>query len=146
MPDPTGLKAAAQRKRDATLQRGTAALAELADEGAEISFQRVARRAGVSRQWLYGQLELRAQIEELRQRPRQGVPVRERSSKASLQQRVRTLLDENRALRAKNRELKARACARLRRSTHSDRARRRSRTLGLNVATRRLVEVAGYRG
>ncbi len=106
MTETSALEVAAQRKRAATLQRATAALAELADEGAEISFQHVARRAAVSRQWLYRQPDLRAQIEELRQRPRQGVPARERSSEASLQQRLRGLLEENRALREENRDLK----------------------------------------
>jgi Family of unknown function (DUF6262) len=106
MPDPTGLQIAATRKRSETIARATAALSELAGEGAEISFQQVARRARVSRQWLYGQPALRAQIEELRQRPRQGVPAIERSSEASLHQRLRTLVDENRALRDENRELK----------------------------------------
>jgi hypothetical protein len=99
MPEPAGLLAAAQRKRDATLQRATAALAELADEGAQITFQGVAGRARVSRQWLYGQPALRAHIEELRQRPRHGVPARQRSREASLQQRIRGLLADNHALR-----------------------------------------------
>jgi hypothetical protein len=107
MSEPTGLQLATRRKRDATMSRATAALAELADQGAAISFQSVARRAGVSRQWLYGQPELRAQIEQLRQRPRQGVPARERASEASLQQRMRGLLDTNRALRDEVNALKA---------------------------------------
>lgn len=106
MAEPSALLAAAQRKRAAALTRATAALTELATEGADITFQHVARRAGVSRQWLYGQPELRAQIEELRQRTRQGVPARERSSEASLHQRLRTVLDDNRALREENRDLK----------------------------------------
>lgn len=106
MADPTGLQAAAQRKRTATIDRATAALAELAADGSEISFQRVASYASVSRQWLYGQPELRAQIEQLRQRPRQGVPARERSGEASLHQRLRSALDENRALRDELRNLK----------------------------------------
>jgi hypothetical protein len=99
MPESAGLLAAAQRKRHETLQRATAALTELADDGAQITFQRVATRARVSRQWLYGQPKLRAQIEELRERPGHGVPARERSSEASLQQRLRGLLADNRALR-----------------------------------------------
>jgi hypothetical protein len=99
MAEPTCLEAAAQRERAATRQRATAALGELVDMGAEITFQSVARHAGVSRQWLYGQPDLRAQIERLRQRPRGGVPVRERSSDASLRQRLRGLLDDNRTLR-----------------------------------------------
>jgi hypothetical protein len=60
----------------------------------------------VSRQLLYGQAELRAQIEHLRTRPRQGVPARERSSEASLQQRLRGVLDEKRALREQVQTLK----------------------------------------
>jgi Family of unknown function (DUF6262) len=106
MPDPTGLQRAAQRKSEQTLTRACAALAELADHGAQISFQSVARHAHVSRQWLYGQPALRAQIEQLRERPAQGVPGRERSSEASLQQRVRGLLDDNQALREEVRVLK----------------------------------------
>lgn len=106
MADPTGLHAAALRKRETTLARATVALGELADEGAQVSFQSVARRARVSRQWLYGQPALRTQIEQLRERPVQGVPSRERSSEASLQQRVRGLLDDNRALREEVQMLK----------------------------------------
>jgi len=106
MAEPNALQVAAQRKRAAALARANAALSELAAEGADITFQHVARRGGVSRQWLYGQSGLRAQIQELRQRPRRGVPARERSSEASLHQRLRTVLDENRALREQNRELK----------------------------------------
>lgn len=106
MPDPTGLQIAAQRKRADTIARATSALSELAAEGVEISFQQVASRAGVSRQWLYGEPALRAQIEELRERPRHGVPARERSTEASLHQRLRTLIDENRALRDEVRDLK----------------------------------------
>jgi hypothetical protein len=105
MPELTGLQAAAQRRRDATIQRATAALAELAEQGAQISFQSVARRAGVSRQWLYDQPALRTQIEQLRERPAQGVPAREHASDASLQQRLRGLLDDNQALREQVRAL-----------------------------------------
>jgi hypothetical protein len=106
MADTTGLQVAAARKRTETIARATSALSELAAEGAEISFQQVARRARVSRQWLYSQPDLRAQIEDLRERPRRGVPARERSSEASLHQRLRTLVDENRALRDEVRDLK----------------------------------------
>lgn len=106
MPEPSPLQAAAQRKHAATLERATVALSALAAEGAQVTFQQVARRAGVSRQWLYGQPVLRGEIEELRQRPASGVPARERSSEASLHQRLRTTLDENQALREEHRQLK----------------------------------------
>jgi hypothetical protein len=49
---------------------------------------------------------LRAEIEQLRERPTRGVPARERSSDASLQQRLRGLLDDNRALREEVQALK----------------------------------------
>jgi hypothetical protein len=65
----------------------------------------VPRRARVSRQWLYGQPALRAQIEQLRERPSRGVPARERASDASLQQRLRSLIDDNHALREQVRAL-----------------------------------------
>lgn len=54
-------------------------------------------------QWLYRQPELRAQIEQLRP---SGAPIRERTSDASLQQRLRTALDDNQNLRQANRDLK----------------------------------------
>ncbi len=106
MSEPSPLQAAAQRKHAAAVQRATVALSALVAEGAAITFQQVARRAGVSRQWLYGQPLLRGEIEELRQRPANGVPARERSTEASLHQRLRTTLDENQALREDNRQLK----------------------------------------
>jgi hypothetical protein len=74
-----------------------------------INFQAVARAAGVSRQWLYQQPELRREIERLRDsRPQRasGVPTAQRASEASLRQRNRALLDENARLRAENAQLK----------------------------------------
>jgi hypothetical protein len=102
----SALQAAAQRKRAAALERARAALWEMAAEGATISFKHVARRGGVLRQWLYGQPELRVQIEQLRGCPGRGVPTQQRSSEASLQQRLRTVLDDDAALRDQVRELK----------------------------------------
>jgi hypothetical protein len=106
----TSLAIAAQRKRDRALERAHAALRDLDRRGETISFQAVARHAGVSRQWLYTQTELRAEIERLRARhppaaPR--VPDAERAREASLRQRNTTLLAENRRLRDQIAELKA---------------------------------------
>jgi hypothetical protein len=67
------------------------------------------RRADVSRQWLYTQPALRAEIERLRDRaPAQnnGLPARQRASDASLRQRLETLRAENRRLREENAHLK----------------------------------------
>ncbi|HEY6815560.1 MAG TPA: DUF6262 family protein [Croceibacterium sp.] len=105
----TPLTAAATRKHHAALERASGALRDLDAAGQVINFQAVARAAGVSRQWLYQQPELRCEIERLREsRPQSasGVPSAQRASEASLRQRNRVLLDENARLRAENAQLK----------------------------------------
>jgi hypothetical protein len=101
-------EAAAGRHRRA-VERAERAVRELDAEGAAVTFQSVARRAGVSRQWLYTQPALRAQIERLRDRPTpvaDGVPARQRATEASLRQRLETLRAENQRLREDNARLK----------------------------------------
>ena len=101
-------QAAAGRHRSA-VERAERALRDLDAEGAAITFQSVARRAGVSRQWLYTQPALRAQIERLRDRapaPTSAVPARQRATEASLRQRVETLRAENQRLREEITSLK----------------------------------------
>jgi hypothetical protein len=100
------LQAAALRKSANTLQRATVALAELEHAGGEVTFQRVARTAGVSRQWLYRQPKLRARIELLRAKPPALVPARQRSSDESLRQRLTAALEDNQRLRAENQQLR----------------------------------------
>jgi hypothetical protein len=104
-----GLRAAAARKRENASARARTALRKLDDDGDTITFQSVARHAGVSRQWLYQQPDLRGEIERLRaggqQRPR-GVPAAQRGSEGSLRQRLATLSEENRRLREENSALK----------------------------------------
>jgi len=107
--EPLTRAAAARHQR--AVERAEQALRDLAAEGAQISFQAVARRAGVSRQWLYTQPALRAQIERLRERPASpptnGLPARQRTTDASLRQRLETLRAENQHLREENASLKA---------------------------------------
>jgi Family of unknown function (DUF6262) len=101
-------QAAAARHRRA-VERAERALRDLDAEGSAVSFQAVARRAGVSRQWLYTQPALRAEIEQLRDRARartDGVPARQRATEASLRQRLDTLRAENRRLREENASLR----------------------------------------
>ncbi|MCA1699514.1 MAG: DUF6262 family protein [Actinobacteria bacterium] len=96
------LAAAAQRKRDAALGRARAALRELDARGEEVNFSALARRAGVSRQWLYAQPELREEVERLRGRGgmRAGaIPAAERASDGSLHWRLEAALEDNRRLR-----------------------------------------------
>ena len=104
------LAAAAARRHDEPLRRALDALAALDADGLAVSFQAVARRAGVSRQWLYTQPELRARVEQLRDRqPRAAagaVPDDQRARERSLRQRNETLLVDNRRLRAENQTLR----------------------------------------
>ena len=106
--EPLNQAAAARHQR--TVERAERALRELDAEGAAISFQSVARHAGVSRQWLYTQPALRQEIEALRdRRPARtdSIPTRQRASEASLRQRVDSLRTENQRLREENQSLKA---------------------------------------
>ncbi|MFF7251573.1 DUF6262 family protein, partial [Embleya sp. NPDC008237] len=62
--------AAAHRRAAATRRRATSALRRMDATGTVITFEAVAREAGVSRSWLYNQPDLRAEIERLRARHR----------------------------------------------------------------------------
>jgi signal transduction histidine kinase len=59
---PEPLRDAASRRSSDAFARGRAALAELARRGERVTFQAVAREAGVSRQWLYTHTELRTEL------------------------------------------------------------------------------------
>jgi hypothetical protein len=105
--EPLNQAAVARHRRAA--ERAERALREFDAEGAQISFQSVARRAGVSRQWLYTQPTLRAEIERLRDRAparADGIPARQRATEASLRQRLETLRAENQRLRDENADLR----------------------------------------
>jgi hypothetical protein len=104
------LNQAAAVRHQRTVQRAERALRDLDGEGVAINFQSVARRAGVSRQWLYTQPKLRAEIEQLRDRApaaNDAAPARQRATEASLRQRLQTLRGENQRLREENAGLKA---------------------------------------
>ncbi len=103
--------AAARRRSEATTRRAVTALQRMVNAGTAVTFDSVARAAGVSRSWLYTQPELRAEIERLRhnhapdrQRP---VPDRQRGTDASLRQRIDTALARIRELESDNRRLRA---------------------------------------
>jgi hypothetical protein len=102
-PNTTGLADAAERRHDHAVARARSAIRALDSHGETISFQSVARRAGVSRQFLYSVQELRGEIERLRSAGLSagpvGLPAAQRSSDVSLKARNQTLLDENRRLR-----------------------------------------------
>jgi len=103
------LIAAAQRRHADTLQRARQALQDLGDSGQKSTVTQIAAHAGVSRSWLYAQPDLRDQLRQLSATPQPGEPAApqvERSSEASLRQRlslaherIRELDDDNRHLR-----------------------------------------------
>ncbi len=79
--------------------------------GKPITFDSVAREAGVSRSWLYDQPDLRAEIERLRAQrhpptPHAPVPQRQRASDASLLRRLEAATDRIKHLEAENKQLR----------------------------------------
>jgi hypothetical protein len=92
--------------------------------GQQVTFNAVARQAGVSRSWLYTQDDLRAEIERLR-RPRSAtsstsIPQRQRASEPSLLRRLDTATTRIRSLETENRQLRDALARTLgeRRATH----------------------------
>ena len=98
-----GLAQAAERRSQRAVERARRAIRRLDRAGEPISFQAVAREAGVSRQFLYAVEQLRGEIERLRAAHLEDgdrqLPVAQRPSEASLKARNQMLLEENRRLR-----------------------------------------------
>jgi len=98
----TGLAEAADRRSGRAVERARRAIRRLDRTEEPVSFQSVAREAGVSRQFLYSRGQLRGEIERLRAahlEAAQAIPSAQRASEASLKARNQMLLDENRRLR-----------------------------------------------
>lgn len=108
---------AAHQRSQATRQRAIQALRDLAAAGTPITFQTLARAAGVSRSWLYAQPDLRAELERLRALSTRApssppVPARQRATDASLRRRLEAVNAEIRRLRTENHQLRQQlACA-----------------------------------
>ena len=66
--NPDNLRAAAQRKSQATIKRAETALRAMVKNSEPITFRSVARTAGCSIDFLYGNQELRRRIEQHRAR------------------------------------------------------------------------------
>jgi hypothetical protein len=100
---------AARRRAGQTRERAVAALRRMDATGQRISFDAVARHAGVSRSWLYTQDDLRAEIERLRQRHPAASPAppqRQRASDPSLLRRLEAATSRIHRLEADNRQLR----------------------------------------
>ncbi|MGH3504098.1 MAG: DUF6262 family protein [Nocardioidaceae bacterium] len=110
-PDNTGpLIAAARTRRELTRAKAVRALRELEHAGTSVTFESIARTAGVSRSWLYAQPDIRVEIERLRdstrQAPSSSIPARQRASEASLLRRLTEANQRNRQLAEENARLR----------------------------------------
>jgi len=102
---------AARQRAERTRRQALTALRRLDATGAPITFEAVAREAGVSRSWLYTQDDLRAEIGRLRERhrppsPTPRAPDRQRASTISLLRRLEVATERIQRLEEANRELR----------------------------------------
>lgn len=112
-PDNTApIIAAARQRHELTRSKAIQTLRELDHAGTPVTFEAVARTAGVSRSWLYAHPDIRAEIERLRDATRRApsppIPAGQRASDASLLARLETTLERNRKLTADNQHLRRR--------------------------------------
>jgi small-conductance mechanosensitive channel len=110
-PDNTAhLITTAKRRRELTRAKAIRALRELDRAGTAVTFETVARGAGVSRSWLYTQPDIRAEVQRLRDTTRRApsppVPTGQRASDVSLLRRLQTANERNRTLAEENRRLR----------------------------------------
>lgn len=103
------LAEAARRRHELTRAKAVRALRELDKAGTTITFEHVARAAGISRSWLYTQPDLRSEIERLREatrRPDTAIPASQRCTDASLLRRLQASLERNQQLTEENQRLR----------------------------------------
>jgi hypothetical protein len=105
------LHAAARRRAEHTRQQAIAALRRMDTTGTPITFEALAREAGISRSWLYAQHDLRTEIQRLRDRHRPPSPAavpphRQRATDTSLLRRLQAAADRIQRLEDDNRQLR----------------------------------------
>lgn len=104
------LTASAQHRHELTRAKAIRALRELDRSGTPITFEHVARTAGISRSWLYSQPDIRIQIQQLRDNRRRpsasAIPAAQRATDASLIRRLSIAADRVRQLEQENRQLR----------------------------------------
>ncbi len=105
----------ARNRHELTRAKAIRVLRELDTAGQPVTFQTLARAAGVSRSWLYTQPDVRAEIERLRELDRRPLPrpasTDQRGSDASLARRLEIALARNRELSADNQRLRRQLAA-----------------------------------
>lgn len=105
------LRQAAKERRQATFDRARTALRRLEGSGGPVTFDIVAREAGVSRAWLYAEPDVRETITRLRESTGRaarssGTALGDRASDASLLQRLEAANARNRQLSEQVRRLR----------------------------------------
>lgn len=104
------LAVAARDRAEQTHAKALRTLRDLEDAGHLVTFEAVARKAGVSRSWLYSQPEIRAKIDELRVRRSSPTarltPQRQRATDDSLLRRLEATTERMRHLEDDNRQLR----------------------------------------
>lgn len=124
----------ARRRHELTRAKVVQALRELDRAGTVVTFEKVARDAGVSRSWLYTEPDIRAEVERLRDATRRTtttqVPVSQRASDASLRARLEAVLERNRKLTEENQRLRRQLAQALGEGREPPSPRRASITIG----------------
>ncbi|WP_155942910.1 DUF6262 family protein [Mycobacterium sp. 141] len=110
---PQHLADAARRRHEQSLQRATNALATLSAAGAPITFASIARKAGISTDFLYRQPVLRSKIQQMHSQPHSPntAPAPADDTAASQSAPVRALSAQLKELR-RNYHAETRRCAR----------------------------------
>lgn len=104
------LTTAARQRHENTRAKAIAAMHDLDRAGVALTFESVARHAGVSRSWIYTQTDIKDEIRRLRdqgrRQPSTPIPSHQRASDDSLRHRLEVanrrnheLADENQRLR-----------------------------------------------
>jgi len=124
---------AARRRHELTRAKAVQALRELDRAGTAVTFEKVARDAGVSRSWLYTEPDIRTEIERLRDATRRTtttqIPASQRASDASLRARLDAALERNRKLAEENQRLRRQLAHALGEGRESPSPRRSSITI-----------------
>ena len=105
------LTTAARQRHEYTRAKAIAAMHELDRAGGVLTFESVARHAGVSRSWIYTQADIKDEMRRLRDQgqhqPSAPIPAQQRASDDSLRQRLEHANRRNRELADENQRLAA---------------------------------------
>jgi Family of unknown function (DUF6262) len=105
------LAAAARQRHELTRAKAIRAIQQAKHDGTPVTFESIARSAGISRSWLYEHPGIRREIEQLRdatrlRAPAPPLPANQRASDASLRTRLAAALQRNRQLAEENARLR----------------------------------------